>query len=90
MNALHSRYRISNDDYLYTLSTFIVEPAAWARKFEWRALTPLEEQAFFVFFKEIGRRMGIQDIPDELEELRTWAEVGSGPFCFVCARTTLS
>ena len=74
MNVLHSNYRISNDDYLYTLSTFIVEPPKWARLYEWRALTPIEEQAFFIFFKEIGRRMGIQDIPDTLPELHAWAE----------------
>lgn len=31
--------------------------------------------AFFVFFSEIGRRMGITGIPNELQELITWAEV---------------
>lgn len=74
MNVLHGNYRISNDDFLLTLSTFIVEPPKWARQYEWRAYTPLEEQAFFVFFKEVGRRMGIENIPETLSELHAWAE----------------
>lgn len=76
MNWLHDRYRgkISNDDFLYTLSTFILEPRKWAGRFGWRALTPLEEEALFVFFAEVGRRMGIRDIPEELEQLYEWAE----------------
>lgn len=47
----------------------------WARQYEWRCLSPLEEQAWFVFFSEIGRRMGIQSIPLELRDLVEWAEV---------------
>lgn len=57
------------------MSTFILEPAVWAKQFEWRPLTPVEEMAFFVFFSEIGRRMGIKEIPNELEDLIDWAEV---------------
>lgn len=77
INYLHGRYgnKISNDDLLYTLSTFILEPAVWAKQFEWRCLTPLEEMSFFVFFSEIGRRMGIKEIPEELQQLIDWAEV---------------
>ncbi|KAI5475803.1 hypothetical protein MNV49_000814 [Pseudohyphozyma bogoriensis] len=64
----------SNDDMLYTLSTFILEPGVWAKEFEWRPLTPVEEMAWHVFFSEVGRRMGIENIPDELEDLTVWAE----------------
>lgn len=34
----------SNDDFLYTLALFIIEPAVWMEKYEWRGLTPLERQ----------------------------------------------
>ncbi|KAM0749847.1 hypothetical protein T439DRAFT_326739 [Meredithblackwellia eburnea MCA 4105] len=76
INYLHSVWqsRISNDDLLYTLSTFMLEPYVWSSQYEWRPITPLEEMAFFVFFKEIGRRMGIKDIPNEISELQEWAE----------------
>ncbi|CAE6413031.1 unnamed protein product [Rhizoctonia solani] len=78
-NWLHSKYTIvgqlaSNDDYLYTLSLFILEPAKWIEKYEWRSLTPLERQAYFVFWSEIGRRMGINNIPETIEDLVEWCE----------------
>ncbi|KAG8762138.1 hypothetical protein FRC11_010969 [Ceratobasidium sp. 423] len=73
-NWLHSKYAISNDEYLYTLSLFILEPAKWMERYEWRGLTPLERQAYFVFWSEIGRRMNIQNIPETLEDLVEWRE----------------
>jgi len=73
-NWLHSKYQISNDDYLYTLSLFIIEPGAWMEKYEWRGLTTLERQAYFVFWSEIGRRMGIHNIPETLQDLVEWCE----------------
>ncbi|CCO28303.1 hypothetical protein BN14_02298 [Rhizoctonia solani AG-1 IB] len=73
-NWLHSKYAISNDDYLYTLSLFILEPPKWIEKYEWRGLTPLERQAYFVFWSQIGRRMGINNIPETIEDLVEWCE----------------
>ncbi|KAF8346341.1 hypothetical protein F5887DRAFT_108569 [Amanita rubescens] len=72
-NWLHSHYNISNDDYLFTLSLFILEPIAWAEKYGWRSLSPLEKQALFIFWVEIGRRMDIKDIPNSLDNLEEWA-----------------
>jgi len=73
VNWIHSKYSISNDDYLYTLSLFILEPIRWINRYGWRELSPLECQASFVFWKEIGIRMNIKDIPDTLDELITWS-----------------
>ena len=42
MNWLHSQYKISNDDKLYTLSVFVTVPQRWLEKYEWRPLTDLE------------------------------------------------
>ena len=42
MNWLHSKYNISNDDKLYTLSVFLTVPQRWLDKYEWRPLTDLE------------------------------------------------
>ncbi|EAU83510.2 hypothetical protein CC1G_04766 [Coprinopsis cinerea okayama7 len=74
VNYLHSRYNISNDDYLYTLSLFIIEPILWAKRYGWRALSPMESQSYFIFWSEIGRRMGIHDIPETLEDLMAWSQ----------------
>ena len=66
MNHLHGRFNISNDDFLYVLSTFIYEPIRWNR-FAWRRLVEQERQAVYVFWREVGRRMGIKDIPPTFE-----------------------
>lgn len=64
MNKQHGRYTIPNDEYLYTLSTFIFEPARWIDRYGWRPLTEAEKLAGYHTWVEIGRRMGIRDIPD--------------------------
>jgi hypothetical protein len=33
---------ISNDDMLYTLSVFALEPVRWVKRYEWREMTPME------------------------------------------------
>lgn len=75
INYIHSLYRqsISNDDMLYTLSLFVVEPVTWAEKYDWRPLSNLEKQARHVVWKEIGERMHIENIPATFEELETWS-----------------
>jgi len=72
-NWIHSHYDISNEDFLFTLALFILEPITWAEKYGWRKLSPLEQQAQFVFWADIGRRMNIKDIPSSLEILKEWA-----------------
>ncbi len=66
MNKQHGRFQIPNDEYLYTLSTFILEPIRWNEKYGRRPLTETERQAGYYFWREIGRRMGIRDIPESL------------------------
>ncbi len=67
MNAIHSRFRISNEDFLYVLSTFFFEPKRFIDKYGYRKLTAKEVKASFIFWQEIGLRMGIQDIPKTVE-----------------------
>ncbi|KAH8827264.1 hypothetical protein DL96DRAFT_1816269 [Flagelloscypha sp. PMI_526] len=74
MNWIHSNYKINNDDMIYTLSLFIIEPIRWTEKYGWRSLTPLEQEATFVLWKDIGNRMGISDIPATLQALILWSE----------------
>ncbi|KAK2757256.1 hypothetical protein FQN54_004770 [Arachnomyces sp. PD_36] len=63
MNYLHSRYRksskISDNDMLYTLSLFALEPVRWVGRYEWRELTDLERCALGVFWKDLGEAMEI-------------------------------
>lgn len=75
-NWQHARYgsKISRDDKLFTLSLFIYEPLRLVDEHEWRKTTALEKQARFVFWREMGSRMGIDDIPKTSEELVEWCE----------------
>lgn len=63
MNQLHGRFDIANADFLYVLSTFVLEPIRWIGRFGWRRLTDKERAAMFHFWREVGRRMGIRDLP---------------------------
>ncbi|CAF0939241.1 unnamed protein product [Rotaria sordida] len=76
INYLHSLYKnhISNDDMLYTLSLFILEPIRWAKKYEWRSFISIEEEARFIFWKTIGERMNIENIPLTCKEIEKWSE----------------
>ena len=64
MNFIHSQYqkagKISNDDLLYTLSLFVLEPPRWVGKYEWRSFTDMETCAVGTLWKSIGDAMGIQ------------------------------
>jgi hypothetical protein len=73
INQLHGRFDIPNDDYLYVLSTFVFEPIRWNARFGWRKLTPAECQAYFRFWREVGRRMGIREIPERMDALEAFS-----------------
>src|SRR5262249_40895514 len=67
LNQLHGRFAIANEDFLYVLSTFIYEPIRWNERFGWRSLCPQERLGYFHFWREVGRRMNIKDLPTEYE-----------------------
>jgi len=67
MNAIHSHFPISNQDYLYVLSTFVYEPIRWCDRYSWRPFCDQEKLACYYFWRTVGERMGIQDIPSSYE-----------------------
>jgi ER-bound oxygenase mpaB/B'/Rubber oxygenase, catalytic domain len=69
INQQHGRFAIANEDFLYVLSTFIYEPIRWNERFGWRLMSDTERLAYFYFWREIGRRMNIQDIPTDYATL---------------------
>jgi len=69
MNRIHGRFEISKDDFLYVLSSFVFEPIRWNARFGWRPLIETEKLATFEFWREVGRRMAIKEIPASYEEL---------------------
>ncbi|KAI9258118.1 hypothetical protein BDA99DRAFT_606337 [Phascolomyces articulosus] len=69
LNEIHGKYPIKNGDFVYTLSLFICEPIKWINKHGWRKLEPLEENAIFRTWYDLGVKMNIEDIPKTLEAM---------------------
>lgn len=72
MNRIHSRFNIANADYLYVLSTFIYEPIRWNERFGWRKMCEQEKLGAYYFWREVGKRMGIKNIPPSFEEFEKY------------------
>jgi hypothetical protein len=74
MNRMHRRFEIANDDFLYVLSTFVFEPIRWNARFGWRPLVDRERFAAFHFWRAVGQRMAIAEIPERYEDLERYNE----------------
>lgn len=87
---LHSGYRSSgtilDDDMLYTLGLFAVQPVRFIQKYEWRDLTDVEKCAIGTFWKSVGDglevsydklpsgKTGFRDGLQWLEEIMAWSD----------------
>ncbi|KAL0576894.1 hypothetical protein V5O48_005075 [Marasmius crinis-equi] len=74
VNWIHAKYPIKNDDYLYNLALFMLEPIRWTSRFNWRPLTELERKAIFILWTGIGRDLGIEVIWESYEDMEAWAD----------------
>ncbi|MEU8183487.1 oxygenase MpaB family protein [Micromonospora sp. NPDC049044] len=72
VNQIHRPYDISNDDFRYVLGCLVVIPTRWLQSYGWRPPCCHERQATFLFYRELGRRMGITDIPGSYDDFETW------------------
>lgn len=68
INQMHHHYDISNDDFLYVLSTFVVVPKRWLDDYGWRPLSENELRASVNYYRALGRHMNIKDIPETYDE----------------------
>jgi hypothetical protein len=73
INDMHGRFRIANDDFLYVLSTFVFSPIDWLDRFGRRGMTDEEREAWFLYWREFGRRMGIASLPADIVAFRSFA-----------------
>ncbi|EAW07745.1 uncharacterized protein ACLA_024610 [Aspergillus clavatus NRRL 1] len=87
---LHQGYRdsgkIKEDDMLYTLGLFAIQPVRFIEKYEWRTLTDMEKCAIGTFWKSLGDGLGIsyEKLPSSkigfrdglhwLEEIMVWSD----------------
>ncbi|WP_030988097.1 oxygenase MpaB family protein [Streptomyces sp. NRRL S-1813] len=68
INQMHRSYDISNEDMRYVLCTFVVVPKRWLDAYGWRRLTAQEQQAVAVYYRTLGRHMGITELPQTYED----------------------
>ncbi|NWF67866.1 MAG: DUF2236 domain-containing protein [Chloroflexi bacterium] len=73
MNQMHHRWPISNEDYLYVLSVFVFVPKDWFEMYGTRKLTEKENLAMYYFWCEVGKRMGIKNIPETYAAFEQYA-----------------
>lgn len=64
INQMHGCYDISNEDMRYVLATFVVVPRRWMDDYGWRPFTGTEVEASTRYYQELGRLMGIRDVPE--------------------------
>src|SRR2546430_9187823 len=57
----------------YVLSTFVLEPIRWNERFGWRRMRDKEREALFHFWRAVGQRMSIADIPSTLAEFERFS-----------------
>jgi len=74
INRMHARHPITNDQMLYVLSTFVVEPIVWIENYGDRPLNALEKEASFQFWIHVGRLMAIKDLFGSLDEMLAYHE----------------
>lgn len=65
LNQMHVAYRIPQDQMTYVLSTFVVVPPRWIENFGYRPLEACEVSALVRYWQEVGRLMGIREIPED-------------------------
>ena len=72
INQMHGAYDIADEDMRYVLSTFVVVPKRWLDDYGWRPMMPAEVHASVRYYAELGRLMGIKQVPttyDDFERL---------------------
>ncbi len=73
INWAHGHFTISNRDFLYVLSTLIYEPIRWIDRYGWRPTCRTEKLGYYYFWRGVGTRMGIHDIPATYQAFEDWA-----------------
>ncbi|KAI9795400.1 MAG: hypothetical protein M1833_007188 [Piccolia ochrophora] len=76
INVHHSNYpKINSDTVLYVIWHFWRASYIWINRVGWRTLEPFEIHALWVFWREIGVRMGIKYVPYSIPEVERWSEI---------------
>lgn len=95
INRAHAAHHISEEDFNYVLDAFIVVPLRHIENYGWRRPTALERHATVEFYRALGSRMAIRDLPatyaDVAERFDTYeaANVGQSVSTLQLGKLTL-
>ena len=70
--GMHRKWGISNDDYVWVLGTFCVLGVQIIDRYGWRALSEDERCCLIDWYRELGTRMGVRDIPQNFDAFERW------------------
>lgn len=68
LNQVHRGLPITEDQYSYVLTTFIVPAVRFMDSYGWRPSTGREKEAVAVFYRRVGELMGLRWLPGSYEE----------------------
>ena len=68
MNQMHHAWGVGQDDLRYVLATFVVSPIRWLDAYGWRPMSEVERAASANSYRDLGRHMGIRDLPETWQE----------------------
>lgn len=74
MNRIHSAFEISSEDFLYVLSALVVVPIRFMDRYGWRRAFAQERTASAEFYRELGRRMALNEIPAGFGEFEAYMD----------------
>src|SRR5205807_1083804 len=63
--------------------TFVYEPIRWNERFGWRRMSEQERLAMFYFWREVGRRMNLKQLPSDYQSFEEYnVQFERTEFCF--------
>ena len=68
LNQVHRGLPITEDQYSYVLTTFIVPAVRFMDSYGWRPSTGREKEAVTIFYRRVGELMGLRWLPGSYEE----------------------
>ncbi|WP_431843354.1 oxygenase MpaB family protein [Calidifontibacter indicus] len=69
INRAHAVHHIPSDDFDYVLDAFVVVPLRHMERWGWRRPTLVEQHATVEFYRALGRRLTIRDLPKTYREI---------------------
>ncbi|MFE5301379.1 oxygenase MpaB family protein [Streptomyces sp. NPDC056632] len=75
MNRVHRKFEVPNDQYLYALGLFVVVPTRYIDSTASRTLSADEKAAVAGFYAELGRLMGLKNIPRSYAAFEEYCDV---------------